>query len=855
MKAGILGASGYTGVRAAAPAAPAHPDLRGGRGHRPHPRRPGRWASHTPSLAAAYPGLRLRGQRPRPPRRARPGVLRPAPRGVPAHRARAPGAGGRGGRPGRRLPAAATPRCTRSWYGEEHAAPELLAEAVYGLPELFRDGLAGADAGRRGRVLPDGGRAWPWPRWCAAGLVEPTGIVVDAASGVSGAGRGLKESLHFGTVDEDFTAYGLLTHRHTPEMEQILGAEVLFTPHLAPMVRGILATCYARPGRRAPRLSTDAVMDALHEAYDDEPFVVVTDDPPSTKATAGSNVAHVTARVDPRTGLGRRPVRPRQPREGRVGPGHPVRQRRPRAARDHRAARWPGCTRERHRAARASSRSGAAAGIKAGEVPRRRRRRHRRRPRRAGRRRLHRQPGRGGAGPGEPGPPGRHRRPGGGRDPDVGQRQRRHRGRRPRTRPSGSARRWPGTSAPRPRRSWSARRASSASRSRSTAVIPEIAPIVMARTRRLPEAAAEAARAIMTTDTVPKEVVVVGDGFTVGGMAKGAAMLAPNMATMLAVLHDRRRRRRPPPCSDALREAVAASFNAHHGGRVHLDQRHRARAGQRARRQPVADGRSTDGADRGLPVAGRADGGRRRGRHQGGARRGPRAPRATRRRTSRPARWPTPCWSSARSSARTPTGAASSRELGSAGTPFDIDRVSVAYGGTVVCAGGVAVPPRRGGGGRPHGGPPHRDRLRPGSRRRARRWCSGPTSATATSTRTGRRRDGAGAPPVPPKVTRAQKAAAAKTASVLVEALPYIRRFRGKIVVVKYGGNALHAGRRRPTDGDGRAGDPLASFAQDVVLMRAVGHAARGGARRRPPDRRAHGAASARRPSSATACG
>ncbi len=68
------------------------------------------------------------------------------------------------------------------------------------------------------------------------GLVEQSGIVVDAASGVSGAGRGLKESLHFGTVDEDFAAYGLLTHRHTPEMEQILGAELLFTPHLAPMV-------------------------------------------------------------------------------------------------------------------------------------------------------------------------------------------------------------------------------------------------------------------------------------------------------------------------------------------------------------------------------------------------------------------------------------------------------------------------------------------------------------------------------------------------------------------------------------------------------------------------------------------
>ena len=116
-----------------------------------------------------------------------------------------------------------------------------------------------------------------------------------------GAGRGLKDSLHFGTVDEDFTAYGLLTHRHTPEMEQILGAEVLFTPHLAPMVRGILATCYSRPvAGTAP--TTESVLAALHDAYDAEPFVVVTDDPPSTKATAGANVAHVTARVDPRTG-------------------------------------------------------------------------------------------------------------------------------------------------------------------------------------------------------------------------------------------------------------------------------------------------------------------------------------------------------------------------------------------------------------------------------------------------------------------------------------------------------------------------------------------------------------------------
>jgi N-acetyl-gamma-glutamyl-phosphate reductase len=125
--------------------------------------------------------------------------------------------------------------------------------------------------------------------------------VVDAASGVSGAGRGLKESLHFGSVDEDFTAYGVLTHRHTPEMEQIIGGEVLFTPHLAPMVRGILATCYARPaGGTSP--TSESVLAAFHDAYDAEPFVVVTDELPSTKATTGANAAHVTVRVDPRTG-------------------------------------------------------------------------------------------------------------------------------------------------------------------------------------------------------------------------------------------------------------------------------------------------------------------------------------------------------------------------------------------------------------------------------------------------------------------------------------------------------------------------------------------------------------------------
>jgi N-acetyl-gamma-glutamyl-phosphate reductase len=297
MKAGILGASGYTGSELLRLLA-GHPEVEVAVATA-HSHAGEQVGSHTPSLAAAYPGLVYEESDP-----ARFDgldlVFCGLPHGesqriVPELRSRV----------GLVVDLAADFRLKNAalypeWYGEEHGAPELLAEAVYGLPELFREGLAGASLVAAAGCYPTSAGLALAPL-VRAGLVEPTGIVVDAASGVSGAGRGLKESLHFGTVDEDFAAYGLLTHRHTPEMEQIIGGEVLFTPHLAPMTRGILATCYARPAD-GTALTTDVVMAALHEAYDAEPFVVVADSPPSTKATAGSNAAHVTARVDPRTG-------------------------------------------------------------------------------------------------------------------------------------------------------------------------------------------------------------------------------------------------------------------------------------------------------------------------------------------------------------------------------------------------------------------------------------------------------------------------------------------------------------------------------------------------------------------------
>jgi N-acetyl-gamma-glutamyl-phosphate reductase len=184
------------------------------------------------------------------------------------------------------------------WYGEEHQCPELLPEFVYGLPELFREQLVGSRlvAAPGCYVTAASLALTPLVR---AGVIEPTGVIVDAASGVSGAGRSLKHSSMFCTVDEDVTAYGLLDHRHTPEIEQVTGAQVLFTPHLVPMNRGILATCYARP--TAPT-NTGELLDVLRQAYDGEPFVVVSERSPSTKATLGSNSCHLTARFDERTG-------------------------------------------------------------------------------------------------------------------------------------------------------------------------------------------------------------------------------------------------------------------------------------------------------------------------------------------------------------------------------------------------------------------------------------------------------------------------------------------------------------------------------------------------------------------------
>ena len=191
------------------------------------------------------------------------------------------------------------------WYGGPHECPELLDDFVYGLPELFRPKLEGAEL-----IAATGCNAatavFALAPLLDAGLIEGEGIVINLVTGVSGAGRPPKPNTTFCTVDEDVQPYALLTHRHTPEIEQALtertgvSTSVLFTPHLAPMNRGIIATCTGRPTGTAS--SADALA-AVADFYAREPFVVVDERPPSTKATLGANTVHVTARVDPRTGL------------------------------------------------------------------------------------------------------------------------------------------------------------------------------------------------------------------------------------------------------------------------------------------------------------------------------------------------------------------------------------------------------------------------------------------------------------------------------------------------------------------------------------------------------------------------
>ena len=192
-----------------------------------------------------------------------------------------------------------------TWYKFDHEAPSLLAEAVYGLPELHRPAIT------KTRLLANPG-CYPAASLLAAaplvqaGVVKASGIVIDAKSGISGAGRGGGGSIGYSEVNENTRAYGVAGHNHTAEIEQELSGlagevvKVVFTPHLVPMTRGILATVYAP---LSGDLSQGDALDLYDAAYSDAPFVrVLRDALPETKATLGSNFCDVTVRLDPRTG-------------------------------------------------------------------------------------------------------------------------------------------------------------------------------------------------------------------------------------------------------------------------------------------------------------------------------------------------------------------------------------------------------------------------------------------------------------------------------------------------------------------------------------------------------------------------
>jgi len=180
-------------------------------------------------------------------------------------------------------------------YGFDHPRPELLAEAVYGLPELNRERISGA------RLVANPG-CYPTAALLALlPVVDQIGdVVVDAKSGVSGAGRAATPAKHFSTVTDSVQPYGVFGHRHQPEIEQELGMPVVFTPHLVPVDRGLLASCYATFASASP--PQEQVLELYRDRYRDHPFVEVVDAPPGMRPVQRTNYAQVFPAVDPPSG-------------------------------------------------------------------------------------------------------------------------------------------------------------------------------------------------------------------------------------------------------------------------------------------------------------------------------------------------------------------------------------------------------------------------------------------------------------------------------------------------------------------------------------------------------------------------
>ncbi len=198
-------------------------------------------------------------------------------------------------------------------YGHHHTDAPGLSRAVYGLTEWFRDDIRRADLCANPGCYPTAAAMALLPL-LRDGLIDGRNVIINAASGVSGAGRTPKQNLHYPEANENFSAYGVGVHRHQPEIAQTLrlkggqsgavftgvaeggwNGEPLFVPHLLPLERGILETIYAAPA--AQGVDTDRVQACLRSAYEREPFVVVRDDTPALRDVQRTNMVHVNARV------------------------------------------------------------------------------------------------------------------------------------------------------------------------------------------------------------------------------------------------------------------------------------------------------------------------------------------------------------------------------------------------------------------------------------------------------------------------------------------------------------------------------------------------------------------------------
>jgi N-acetyl-gamma-glutamyl-phosphate reductase len=192
------------------------------------------------------------------------------------------------------------PAVYAEWYGE-HGAPGLFGHAVYGLPELYRDDVRDAHIVANPGCYPTATILGLAPL-ARGGLIAD--VVVDAKSGVSGAGRAATQKTHFVTVDENLSPYGVAKHRHAPEIDQelaALGADVVtqFTPHLVPLDQGELVSCYVTPPRPVGQEELDELYAAM---WDDEPFVELARTAPGVRDVRDTNLCRILAVSDPRTG-------------------------------------------------------------------------------------------------------------------------------------------------------------------------------------------------------------------------------------------------------------------------------------------------------------------------------------------------------------------------------------------------------------------------------------------------------------------------------------------------------------------------------------------------------------------------